>query len=86
MKELTSFLKEKEFGKLRKWVVNNLDNDPSRIYRKIYDILYNSVTPNTVPNLVLIIADYQYKSAFVADHEINMLACLTEIMSQVEFK
>ena len=86
MKELISFLKEKEFGKLRKWVVNNLDNDPSRIYRKIYDILYNSVTPNTVPNLVLIIADYQYKSAFVADHEINMLACLTEIMSQVEFK
>ena len=86
MKELISFLKEKEFGKLRKWVVNNLDNDPSRIYRKIYDILYTSVTPNTVPNLVLIIADYQYKSAFVADHEINMLACLTEIMSQVEFK
>tara|TARA_B100000941_G_C28457890_1_gene529005 strand:- start:99 stop:1034 length:936 start_codon:yes stop_codon:yes gene_type:complete len=86
MKELISFLKEKEFGKLRKWVVNNLDNDPSRIYRKIYDILYTNVTPNTVPNLVLIIADYQYKSAFVADHEINMLACLTEIMSQVEFK
>ena len=86
MKELISFLKGKEFGKLRKWVVNNLDNDPGRIYRKIYDILYNSVTPNTVPNLVLIIADYQYKSAFVADHEINMLACLTEIMSQVEFK
>ena len=86
MKELVSFLKEKEFGKLRKWVVNNLDNDPSRIYRKIYDILYTNVTPNTVPNLVLIIADYQYKSAFVADHEINMLACLTEIMSQVEFK
>ena len=86
MKELISFLKEKEFGKLRKWVVNNLDNDPSRIYRKIYDILYTNVAPNTVPNLVLIIADYQYKSAFVADHEINMLACLTEIMSQVEFK
>ena len=86
MKELISFLKETEFGKLRKWVVNNLDNDPSRIYRKIYDILYTNVAPNTVPNLVLIIADYQYKSAFVADHEINMLACLTEIMSQVEFK
>ena len=86
MKELIYFLKEKEFGKLRKWVVNNLDNDPSRIYRKIYDILYTNVAPNTVPNLVLIIADYQYKSAFVADHEINMLACLTEIMSQVEFK
>jgi len=86
MKELISFLKEKEFGKLRKWVVNNLDNDPSRIYRKIYDILYTNVAPNTVPYLVLIIADYQYKSAFVADHEINMLACLTEIMSQVEFK
>ena len=86
MKELIYFLKEKEFGKLRKWVVNNLDNDPSRIYRKIYDILYTNVAPNTVPNLVLIIADYQYKSAFVADHEINMLACLTEIMSQVEVK
>ena len=86
LKEMTSFIKEKEFGNLRKWVANNLDNDPSRIYRKIYDILYTNVTPNTVPNLVLIIADYPYKSAFVADHEINMLACLTEIMSQVEFK
>jgi DNA polymerase III delta prime subunit len=86
LKEMTSFLKEKEFGNLRKWVANNLDNDPTRIYRKIYDTLYDRLEPASVPQLVLIIADYQYKSAFVADHEINLLACMTEIMSNVRFK
>ena len=86
LKEMSSFLKEKEFGNLRKWVANNLDNDPSRIYRKIYDTLYNKLEPVSVPQLVLIIADYQYKSAFVADQEINLLACMTEIMSNVRFK
>jgi DNA polymerase III delta prime subunit len=86
LKEMTSFLKEKEFGNLRKWVANNLDNDPTRIYRKIYDTLYDRLEPASVPQLVLIIADYQYKSAFVADQEINLLACMTEIMSNVRFK
>jgi DNA polymerase III delta prime subunit len=86
LKEMTSFLKEKEFGNLRKWVANNLDNDPTRIYRKIYDTLYDRLEPASVPQLVLIIADYQYKSAFVSDHEINLLACMTEIMSNVRFK
>ena len=86
LKEMSSFLKEKEFGNLRKWVANNLDNDPTRIYRKIYDTLYDRLEPASVPQLVLIIADYQYKSAFVSDHEINLLACMTEIMSNVRFK
>jgi len=86
LKEMSSFLKEKEFGNLRKWVANNLDNDPTRIYRKIYDTLYERLEPASVPQLVLIIADYQYKSAFVSDHEINLLACMTEIMSNVRFK
>ena len=86
LKEMTGFLKEKEFGNMRKWVANNLDNDPARIYRKIYDTLYERLEPASVPQLVLIIADYQYKSAFVADFEINLLACMTEIMSNVRFK
>ena len=86
LKELTTFLKEKEFGNVRKWVANNLDNDPTRIYRKVYDTLYDKLEPATIPHLVLVIADYQYKSAFVADQEINLLACMTEIMSQVRFK
>jgi len=86
LKEMTGFLKEKEFGNMRKWVANNLDNDPTRIYRKIYDTLYERLEPASVPQLVLIIADYQYKSAFVCDHEINLLACMTEIMSNVRFK
>lgn len=86
LKEMTGFLKEKEFGNMRKWVANNLDNDPARIYRKIYDTLYERLEPTSVPQLVLIIADYQYKSAFVADQEINLLACMTEIMSNVRFK
>ena len=80
------FEKGEEFGNLRKWVANNLDNDPTRIYRKIYDTLYDRLEPASVPQLVLIIADYQYKSAFVADQEINLLACMTEIMSNVRFK
>ena len=63
-----------------------VDNDPSRVYRTIYDSLYNYVDPSTIPHAVVILSDYQYKSAFVADQEINMLACMTEIMSQVKFK
>ena len=86
IKELITFLKKKEFTHVRKWIVNNLDNDPSRVYRTIYDSLYNYVDPSTIPHAVVILSDYQYKSAFVADQEINMLACMTEIMSQVKFK
>jgi len=71
---------------MRKWVAQNIDQEPSTLFRKIYDKSNDYITVNTIPKLVLIIADYQYKSAFVADHEINMVACLTEIMVQCEFK
>ena len=86
LKSLLTHLKNKEFSDMRKWVVNNLDNDPVKIFRKIYYTLYHSLQPSTIPHAVLIIADYQYKSAFVADQEINLVACLTELMSQVKFK
>jgi len=86
MKDLVTFLKETDFKSIRKWVANNLDNDPSRMYRKVYDTLYDEVQPQTVPHLVLATADYSYKSAFVADQEINMLAYMVEIMTQVNFK
>ena len=86
LKTLVTHLKGKEFSDMRKWVVNNLDNDPVKIFRKIYDSMYDSLEPETIPHAVLMIADYQYKSAFVADQEINLVACLTELMSQVKFK
>jgi len=86
MKELALHLKEKEFTKVRKWVVDNIDNDPTKIFRKIYDNLYTYLDPNTIPAAVIILGEYQYKSAFVADQEINLLACLTEMMSQCQFK
>ena len=86
IKELVGFMKAKEFTNVRKWIVNNLDNDPSRIFRTIYNSLYDNLDHSTIPHAVVIIADYQYKSAFVADQEINMLACMTELMSQVKFK
>jgi len=84
--ELIKALKTKDFANARKWVTNNLDNDPTKIYRKLYDTLYDVLTPNTIPQMVLVIAKYQYQAAFVADHEINMVACLTEIMVECEFK
>jgi len=83
---LVTSLKEKDFASTRKWVTANLDNDPAKIYRKLYDTLYDLLKPNSVPQLVLILAKYQYQAAFVADHEINMIACLTEIMVDCEFK
>jgi DNA polymerase III delta prime subunit len=79
-------LKEKKFNEVRKWVVTNLDNDSGIILRKIYDSVYKHLTPNTIPAAILIIAKYQYQSAFVADQEINLLAALTEIMVECEFK
>ena len=84
MAELLSSLKEKDWKRMRSWVVNNIDNDPANIIRKVYDTLTEHVVQ--VPQLVLILADYQYKSAFCADQEINLVACLTEIMASVEFK
>ena len=86
LKSLLTHLKNKEFSDMRKWVVQNLDNDPVKIFRKIYDTLYQSLEPSTIPIAILIIADYQYKSAFVADQEINLVACLTELMDRVKFK
>jgi DNA polymerase III delta prime subunit len=83
---LVSALKAKDFASTRKWVTSNLDNDPVKIYRKIYDGFYDVLKPNSVPQLVLILAKYQYQAAFVADAEINMTACLTEIMVDCEFK
>ena len=79
-------LKEKDFKKMRTWVVNNVDVDPNTIFRGIYDRMYDNVETSTIPNLVLILADYQYKNAFVADHELNMVACLTELMANINIK
>jgi DNA polymerase III delta prime subunit len=84
--DLIKNLKKKEFSEVRKWVVNNLDNDSSVLMRRIYDVLHDSLVPNSIPAAVLILAKYQYQIAFVADQEINMLACLTEIMVECEFK
>ena len=84
--ELVKSLREKDFASARKWVTNNLDNDPARIFRKLYDTLNEPLKPQSVPQLVLHLSKYQYQSAFVADHEINMVACLTEIMVDCEFK
>ena len=84
--ELINSLKGKDFASARKWVTNSLDNDPVRIFRTMYDKLYEVLKPNSVPQMVLILAKYQYKAAFAADHEINLMACLTEIMVDCEFK
>ena len=84
--ELMDALKKNEFTVVRKWIVNNLDNDPNRMFRVIYDSLYDYLDGSTIPHAVIIIGDYSYKSAFVADQEINMLACMTELMGAVKFK
>ena len=85
-KELITSLKEKRFNDMRKWVVQNLDKEPSFLFRSIYDVLYQNLNPNSIPQAILIIAGYQYKASFVADQEINMVACLTEIMAGCKFK
>ena len=84
--DLVKNLKEKNFTEVRKWCVNNLDNDPAVLLRRIYDTLSTALVPSTIPAAVLIIAKYQYQIAFVADQEINLLAALTEIMCECEFK
>ena len=83
--DLFTYLKSKDFKKMRQWVVNNIDTDASSIFRGIYDRMVDKVKPQSVPQLVLILADYQYKNAFVADMELNVVACMTEIMANVEF-
>ena len=86
IKELVSFIKDKDFKSCREWVVHNLDNDPHRIYRRVYDSLSGNVPDSAIPHCVLILGNYSYKSAFVADQEINLLACLTEMMIEVPFQ
>ena len=85
VKQLTDFLKAKDFKRMRSWVVNNMDQDTVSIFRGLYDNMNEFVKPHSIPQLVLILADYQYKNAFVADHELNVVACMTEIMANVEF-
>ncbi len=84
--DLTKNLKEKNFSEVRKWVNTNLDNDTTLLFRRIYDSLYETLVSSSIPAAVLILAKYQYQVAFVADQEINLLACLTEIMVECEFK
>ena len=83
--DLFTHLKNKDFKKMRSWVVNNIDTDVPAIFRGLYDRMYDHVEPQSIPQLVLILADYQYKNAFVADHELNVVACLTEVMANVKF-
>ena len=83
---LFGFIKDKDFKKMRRWVANNADLESTAIFRGIFDAMEDKVKPSSSPQLVLILADYQYKDAFVADHELNMVACLTEIMAGVEMQ
>ena len=82
---LVDSLKEKNFKKVRAWVVNNQDVDTSTVFRSLYDSMSEKVKPQSIPQMILILADYQYKNAFVADHELNTVACMVEVMSSVEF-
>jgi len=82
---LLKLIKDKDFKKMRSWVANNIDTDASVIFRAIYDRATARVKPESLPQLILILADYQYKNSFVADHELNVVACMTEIMANVEF-
>ena len=86
IKDLMAMMKKKEFTNVRKWIVDNLDNDSDKLFRSIYDNLYEFVDPSSIPHVVVALGEYQYKAAFVADLEINMMACLTEIMGRVKFK
>mgnify|MGYP000099414135 FL=1 len=85
VKNLMTYLKDKDFGKMRRWVADNIDTEPAAIFRKIYDSMADYLKPESVPQIVLILAQYQYYNAFVADHELNMVACMTEIMVTAEW-
>ena len=78
-------LKDQNFGAMRKWVADFGGDDPTRVYRKIYDSLYDIMDKSTIPNAVVILARYQYQAAFVADQELNLTACLTEMMVECKF-
>lgn len=86
IKSLMTFLKDKNFKMMRQWVVDNIDTEPQAIFRKIYDNMNDYLQPHSIPQVVLILADYQYKNAFVADHELNVVACMTELMASAEWK
>jgi replication factor C small subunit len=86
MKTLITAMRSKDFGAVRKWVVMNLDNSQTEIFRKVYDSLYDFLSPPSIPEAVLVLAEYQYKSSFAADQEINLVACMTELMMRCEFK
>ena len=86
IKDLMSALKAKNFKAMREGVVNNIDTEPHAIFRKIYDNLAEHMQPQSIPQIIIILADYQYKNAFVADHELNVVACMTEVMANAEFK
>ena len=83
---LNKALKERHFGEMRRWVTDNIDQDPAGLFKELYQNFYNSLKPESIPPMVILLADYQYKNAFVADPELNMVACLTEIMSECKFK
>lgn len=84
--DLMAALKAKNFKAMREWVVNNIDTEPQAIFRKVYDALFENLKPQAIPQVIIILADYQYKNAFVADHELNVVACMTEVMANAEFK
>ena len=84
LQEIVKHIKAKDFGAIRKWVATS-DLDSNSVFRQIYDSLYDFMKPHSIPQAVLIIADYQYKNAFVADTEINLVACLTELMANCEY-
>ena len=86
VKGLMQDLKSKNFKKMRKWVTDNIDVESSKLFRMVYDNMSDYVEPSSIPQLVLILADYSYKDSFVADHELNVVACMTEIMSSINFK
>ena len=86
IKSLMKDLKSKNFKSMRKWVSDNIDVESAKLFRMVYDNMITYVEPSSVPALVLILADYSYKDSFVADHELNVVACMTEIMSQIKFK
>ena len=86
LNELLNYIREKEFSKMRKWVAMNIHNDPQSIYRKLYDSFFTKFDNNSIPQAIIILSDYTYKSAFVADQEVNMVACLTELMMECKIK
>jgi hypothetical protein len=84
--DLVNLMKDKNFTEVRKWVTKNSDSDTTSLFRELYDTATQHIDSNSIPQLVLILADYQYKAAFVADHELNIMAALTELMGNCKFK